>query len=131
MNIAETWLFLIAGYALTITIEIPILLLGLSKQVEVVDRIKLGFILTAITYPIVVLVLPSLIAVPLGYITYLVFAETFAPLAEIACFRILMKRKLFGRIDQDACVIAAANLCSFLIGWAFLGNWIQKAIQSL
>jgi len=129
MSAAELWWFLLFGYVATVAIELPILLLGLSKQTKVADRIKLGFILSAITYPIVVLVLPVLVAVPFGQLAYLGVAETFAPVAEIAAFRVFMKRPLLSGLDREALVILVANLASFLIGYAFLGRWIQQAIH--
>ena len=130
MSVAELWWFLIVGYVATVAIELPILIFGLSERTNVAERFKLGFILTGFTYPIVVLVLPVLISIPFGQLPYIVVAETFAPLAEIVCFRMLVKQKLFVGFDRDAFVILAANLCSFLIGWVFLSDLILKTIQS-
>lgn len=129
MSATQLWWFLLYGYIATVAIELPILLVGLSKQTSFTDRIKLGFVLTAITYPIVVLVFPVLIWATMGHLAYLLVAETFAPLTEIVCFRMLVKRKLFKGWDRDAWVILVANLCSFFIGWIFLGEWLRKTIQ--
>jgi len=130
MSATELFWFMAVGYVATVAIEIPILLLGLSKQVRFADRIKLGLILTGFTYPIVVLVLPVLVGASFGHLAYLVVAETFAPLAEIAGFRILSERKLLAGLDRDALTVLVANLCSFLIGHWFLANRIQQWVQS-
>ena len=52
--------FLPFGYLLTILIETPILLLGLSSKLSTKQRLLCGAWLTACTYPIVVLVLSTL-----------------------------------------------------------------------
>jgi len=90
------WRFLVIGYLLTIAIETPILLVGLSRGHSFARRLFAGLWLTACTYPIVVLVLP-LVVPPLfadpqhGEWTYLAVAETFAPLAECVLFSQLVK----------------------------------------
>ena len=55
----------------------------------------------------------------------------YAPLAEILFFRFITKQNLLTRPDRDALAIIAANLCSFLIGKAFLGRLILDAVRSL
>ena len=75
----ELWRFLPVGYLFTVLIEAPILLLGLSPRHSMRRRLLAGFWLTACTYPIVVLVLPLLIA---DRTVYLSVAEVFAPFAE-------------------------------------------------
>src|SRR5439155_26613476 len=55
------WLFLIIGYPVTIAIETPILLLGLSPRHPMSRRLFAGIWLTACTYPIVVLIMPPLL----------------------------------------------------------------------
>ncbi len=50
----ELWAFLPWGYLLTVLIEIPILLFGLSSSHRPAKRLIAGFWLTACTYPIVV-----------------------------------------------------------------------------
>lgn len=91
------WRFLVIGYLLTIAIEAPILLVGLSRGHSFARRLFAGVWLTACTYPIVVLVLP-LVVPPLftnpeaGDWAYLAVAETFAPAAECLLFSLLIKR---------------------------------------
>ena len=48
------------GYLLTVVVELPVLLVGLSRRHSIRDRILAGLALTAFTYPIVVCVLRSL-----------------------------------------------------------------------
>ena len=85
MSSSALWRFLPFGYLLTILIETPILLLGLSKRHSVKRRLLAGLWLTACTYPIVVLVLPPLFE-SRSRAAYLVAAETFAPVAECILF---------------------------------------------
>ena len=106
MSPAELWRFLPLGYFVTILIETPILLIGLSKRHSLKRRIFAGVWLTACTYPIVTLVLP-LLFVNATRFTYLVVAETFAPVAECA---------LFWLAWQDFATIMIANLASFSVG---------------
>src|SRR5262245_42401925 len=90
------WRFLVLGYLLTIAIETPILLVGLSRGHSLARRLFAGAWLTACTYPIVVLVLPLVIS-PLfeshetSDWVYLAVAETFAPVAECLLFSMLVK----------------------------------------
>jgi hypothetical protein len=108
--------FLLVGYPITIAIETPILLLGLSSRHHFSRRLFCGIWLTACTYPVVVLVLPVLIR---DRSWYLLVAETFAPVAECALFWLAFgdSRELFRRsMWQDLGVIVLANLCSFGFG---------------
>jgi hypothetical protein len=115
------WHFLLPGYLLTIAIETPILLIGLSRPHSLGRRLFAGIWLTACTYPIVVLVLPLLLQ---ERWVYLLVAETFAPVAECALFAAAFHAgsNLQGssRI-RDLLVITLANLASFGIG--LLLNW--------
>lgn len=112
----QAWQWLLPFYLMTVAIETPILLVGLSRRHSLRDRFIAGLWLTACTYPIVFIVLPPLL-LPYGRSSYLLVAETFAPLAECMLFRLA-----FGvgksRLDQwrDYAVIVAANLASFGIG---------------
>lgn len=113
------WQFLWVGYPLTVAIELPILLIGLSRMHAMRTRVLAGFWLTACTYPIVVLVLPLLIT---DRALYLLVAETFAPLAECAIFTLaLQPREMAMSLrGRDWAAIVIANLASFLIGaWIF------------
>jgi hypothetical protein len=114
---AELWAFLPRGYLLTVLIETPILLIGLSSTHPISRRVIAGLWLTACTYPIVVLVLPLTVGPSLGYFGYLVIAESFAPLAECLLFRAAYPVPASRSASiQDILVIIAANLGSFVIG---------------
>jgi hypothetical protein len=121
---AELWRFLPFGYLLTIAIETPILLVGLSARHPKRRRLVAGIWLTACTYPIVILVLPLLL-IRYSPTLYIVVAETFAPLAECLLFWLA-----FGTREKsmwrDFAAIVIANLASFLIGeilnaWSWFG----------
>ena len=85
MSPSELWRFLPLGYLLTILIETPVLLIGLSSRHSFKRKLFAGVWLTACTYPIVTLVLPLLFS-PDSRTPYLIVAETFAPVAECALF---------------------------------------------
>ena len=118
MSPSDLWRFLPFGYLFTILIETPVLLIGLSKRHSIKRRLIAGIWLTACTYPIVVLVLPPLF-VNTSRPTYLIVAETFAPVAECILFWLA-----YGRTEElenksvwrDFATIIIANLASFLLG---------------
>ena len=118
MSPSELWRFLPFGYLLTILIETPILLFGLSQRHSIKRRMLAGVWLTACTYPIVTLVLPLLLVNSTRTI-YLLVAETFAPVAECILFWLA-----FGNTSEvgkssmwrDFIAIVVANLASFLVG---------------
>jgi hypothetical protein len=117
------------GYMLTVAIEAPILLAGLSRRHRLGHRLFAGLWLTATTYPVVWLVLPPLFE---DRWLFLTVAETFAPLAECALFWLA-----FGNAEprsraatiRDAAAIVLANLLSFGLGEVFtrtIGwDWIR------
>jgi hypothetical protein len=114
---ANLWKFLVIGYPLTIAIETPILLLGLSPRHRVARRLFSGIWLTACTYPIVVLVLPPLL-MP-DRTLFLWVAETFAPAAECTLFWLAFgerKEWLRRSMLRGFAVITLANLSSFAFG---------------
>lgn len=128
MSPNELWLFLPFGYLLTIFIETPILLIGLSRRHSLKRKVLAGVWLTACTYPIVTLVLPLLFS-PDSRTAYLLVAEIFAPVAECVLFWLA-----FGNTSEvgksgmwrDFFAIIAANLASFGIGeilnaWGWFG----------
>lgn len=133
MSMSTLWLLLIFGYILTVLIEIPVLLFGLSSRYSPSETIINGLLLTAFTYPIVVMVLPAVFT-GMGIQSrglYLAVAETFAPVAEVLLFRYLTSQSMRFRPDRDAAVIVAANLASFLLGEAGLSSWLYQMVQSL
>ncbi len=119
---------MLKGYLFTIGIETPILLIGLSPRHSYARRLFCGVWLTACTYPIVWLVLPTLFDMRTQRGWYLAVAETFAPGAECAIFWAAFgtreewnKRSMW----RDLIVIAIANLASFGLGeWFNVMGWI-------
>ena len=118
MSSSDLWRFLLIGYPFTILIEKPVLLFGLSKRHSITRRLFAGIWLTACTYPIVVLVLPLILA-GASRMVYLAVAETFAPVAECALFwSAYGKKEELGKSSmwQDFATIVVANLASFIAG---------------
>lgn len=118
VSLDRLWVFLPFGYLLTILIETPVLLLGLSPKISFKQKLWCGVWLTACTYPIVVLVLPA-IFLDYSRSLYLVVAETFAPVAECVLFWLAFRNKnLLETNDWIRCFIAIvlANLTSFGFG---------------
>ena len=113
----ELWAFLPGGYLLTIAIEIPILLIGLSPSHPRDRRLIAGCWLTACTYPIVILVLPWMVGTRWGYAAYLAVAETFAPVAECLLFRAAFPIPSHRTAAlRDMAAIVVANIVSFVVG---------------
>src|SRR6188472_2363351 len=94
LPVGQLWYFLPFGYLLTILIETPILLLGLAPKLSFRQKLLCGIWLTACTYPIVVLVLPTLMN---GFLRwqYLAIAETCAPVGECFIFWLAFRSKSF------------------------------------
>ena len=112
------WLFLPVGYLVTILIETPVLLFGLSPKLSFRQKMLCGIWLTACTYPIVVLVLPALL-MDHSRNLYLIVAEIFAPAGECLFFWLAFRaRGIFETKDwlRSFAAIVAANLASFGIG---------------
>ncbi len=112
------WAFLPIGYLVTILIETPILVAGLSRKLTLRQRLLCGIWLTACTYPIVVLVLPA-IFFGQSRALYLLVAEIFAPVVECVLFWAVFRGRgsLVCR-DWLRCFIAivVATLASFGFG---------------
>jgi hypothetical protein len=118
LPISELWYFLPFGYLLTILIETPILLLGLSTKLTFRQKALCGIWLTACTYPIVVLVLPTIFFGQPRW-QYLAVAETFAPVGECIIFWLAFRGK--GLLEmtgwfRSLAAIVIANLASFGVG---------------
>lgn len=117
MPISDLWCFLPIGYLVTILIETPILLFGLTRKLTLKQRVLCGVWLTACTYPIVVIVLPTLFY---GYsrTSYLIVAEIFAPIAECIIFWFAFRGRDFVSSDwiRSLVAIVVANLASFGLG---------------
>ncbi len=131
MSPIELWHFLPLGYLFTISIETPILLVGLSSRHSLRRRLLAGIWLTACTYPIVTLVLPLLL-VNKSRAFFLIVAEIFAALAECVLFWLAFgSREELGKgsMWRDLVSIVVANLASFLAGevlnaWHWFG-WLN------
>lgn len=108
-------IFLIVGYVATVAIEGPILWYGLSASHSKIARLTAAFWLTACTYPIVVLVVPS-IDLSQSRGGYLLVAESFAVLGECLLFTVLFPVESLRSRLRDVSVVAIANLTSFLLG---------------
>lgn len=109
-------LLMLFGYAVTVAVETAVLAVGLSRRHPRRVRLVAAAWLTACTYPVVWLVLPSLLA---DRTAYLIAAETFAPGAECALFSLAF----VGRLDpdrrattRDMVAVVLANLASFAVG---------------
>jgi hypothetical protein len=128
MSPSELWRFLPVGYLLTILVETPVLVFGLSRRHPLRRKLFAGVWLTACTYPIVTLVLPLLFE-SYSRALYLLVAETFAPVAECGLFWLAFDEKEYlGKlcIWRDFAAIIVANLASFAIGevmnsWGWFG----------
>ncbi len=114
LPLGDLWYFLPFGYLLTILIETPILLLGLSPHVTFKQRLLCAVWLTACTYPIVVLVLPTLFYGDPRWL-YLTVAETFAPVAECVLFWLAFRGREIEWVRSFVAIVIA-NLASFGVG---------------
>jgi len=128
MTPSELWRFFPIGYLVTIAIETPILVVGLSKRHSVRRRFFAGIWLTACTYPIVTLVLPLVLS-DYSRRRFLAVAEVFAPVVECLLFWLAFEWRSGARqkqIARDFAVIIIANLASFGLGevlnaWQWFG----------
>lgn len=128
MTPSELWRFFPVGYLVTISIETPILIVGLSKTHSVRRRLFAGIWLTACTYPIVTLVLPLVLSA-YSRRTFLAVAEVFAPVVECFLFWVAFEWKSGAtkkQVARDYAVIVIANLASFAAGevlnaWQWFG----------
>lgn len=114
LPLGDLWYFLPFGYLLTILIETPILLLGLSSKLTFKQKLLCGVWLTACTYPIVVLVLPTIFLGEPRWL-YLLVAETFAPAAECFLFWLAFRGRELEWV-RSLTSIVIANLASFGVG---------------
>lgn len=112
------WLFFPIGYLLTIAIETPFLIFGLSPKLSLKQKLLCGIWLTACTYPIVVLVLPAAMQ-DFSRGAYLAVAESFAHFGECVIFWLAFRgREDFEIKDwiRSFIAILLANFASFMIG---------------
>src|SRR5436190_14758316 len=106
LPIRELWYFLPFGYLLTILVETPILLVGLSPKISFKQKLLCGIWLTACTYPIFILVLPTLLnGFPRRH--YFTVAETFARTGEAFIFWLAFRsRSFFSNTVWPGCLFA-------------------------
>ena len=114
LPLGDLWYFLPFGYLLTILIETPVLLLGLSSKLTFKQKLLCGVWLTACTYPIVVLVLPTIFLGEPRWL-YLLVAETFAPVGECLLFWLAFRGRELEWV-RSLTAIVIANLASFGVG---------------
>jgi hypothetical protein len=125
LDMGQLWGFLPRGYLITVAIETPVLLVGLSRTHSWSRRVVAGFWLNACSYPIVIIVLPALLGT--NSPAYLPVAETFAPVCECTLFALAFHTAALSRRDriQDLITITLANLASFLGGmWLAHIGWL-------
>jgi hypothetical protein len=130
MTPSELWRFFPIGYLVTIAVETPILVIGLSKQHSLRRRFFAGVWLTACTYPVVTLVLPLVLS-DFSRRTFLAVAEIFAPVVECLLFWLAFEWRSGAterQVTRDFIVIVISNLASFGVGeilnaWQWFG-WI-------
>ncbi len=115
LPLGDLWYFLPFGYLFTILIETPILLLGLGRRFSFKQKLFAGIWLTACTYPIVVIVLPTIFAGSPRWL-YLTVAEVFAPVAECVIFWLAFRGTDGVNWMRSFFVIILANLASFGLG---------------
>ena len=105
---------------LTILIETPVLLVGLSPRHSLGRRLFAGVWLNACSYPIVFFVIPQIYDQVNQRVPYLIVAEIFAPLCEclLFWFAFLKDDKSAGKgvFVRDMATIVIANLASFGVG---------------
>jgi hypothetical protein len=119
LDLSQIIFLTVRGYILTILIETPVLVLGLSARHSMRDRLFAGIWLTACSYPVVALVIPYFVDPFSNRLIYLSLAETFAPLSECLLFWWAFgnRAELGSRsMYRDLAVVILANLCSFGFG---------------
>jgi len=136
MSMGTLWLLLIFGYLLTILIELPVLICGLSSKYSSLETIVNGFLLTALTYPVVVMVLPAIFTGMAEWGSTVeqrtLPLQRRSPLLPKCCsFDISTAQSLIARPDRDAAVIVTANRASFLLGEAGLSRWLAETVQGI
>jgi hypothetical protein len=119
------WSFLPIGYCVSVAVETPILMVGLSPAHPLRRRFLAGLWLTACTYPIFILVLPYCFS---SRDIYLAVGETFAASAECALFLAAFgcRDRDWTAVWRDCAVIVLANLASFAVGeWMHAHGWFE------
>jgi len=118
---AELESFFVVGYLTTVLIEACVLVPGLAGSVPIRERLLFSALLTAFTYPFVVIVFPLWLNSH-GRLVTLIVAETFAPMAEVFLLRFAINQPLRSRLDRNAVAVITANVVSFGVGELFLSE---------
>ncbi len=119
MSASQFILHALFGYVLGVFVETLVLLVALSPRHGWRRRLFAGLWLTSCTYPIVILVLPLCPFLSESRMTYLLVAETFAPVAECGFFWAAFHRpdpSSRASLVRDCAAILAANVLSFGVG---------------
>jgi hypothetical protein len=121
---ADLWRWLPVGYAFSVAVETPVLLLLLSPRHPLRARLFAGAWLTACTYPAFILSLSQ--AFPDDRLTYMLVGETLVPIAECLLFWAAFGTReltFSASMWRDFAAVTAANLASFLGGEAVRALW--------
>ncbi|HYV36535.1 MAG TPA: hypothetical protein VE988_12560 [Gemmataceae bacterium] len=117
--------WLLVGYCISVAIETPVLMVGLSRDHPLMRRFLSGLWLTACTYPVFILALPELIP---ERNLYLAVGETLVAVAECSVFLAAfgLKDRNWLAVSQDCLAIVLANLASFGLGeWMHMHGWFE------
>lgn len=102
------------GYILSLVVELPVLVLGLSPSHKLNEKVLAGLWLTACTYPAFSWVFPSFIHEPV-LLTFV--REAYAALGEAFLFWLAFVKLAGGTsLRRDILVVILANVLSFLFG---------------
>lgn len=119
----DLWRLMPIYYLLTIAIETPVLCVGLSKQHPLLRCLLAGVWLTACTYPMVWLVVPTLFDPGEERIAYLAVAESIAHFGECLLFYIAFRP--LQNFWRDMAAVFIANLASFGVG-----EWLNVLVNN-
>ncbi len=115
-----TWTrMVVMGYLLTISIETPVLVVGLGNRYSMKEKLFAGAFLTGFSYPFVAVFFPLIWNPYTQYSIYVTVSEIFAPLSECLLFALLFQRRktLRGREKvMDLVIVVLANLVSYVSG---------------
>jgi hypothetical protein len=118
--------YFLTAYAITISVETPVLLVGLSTRHKIAVKFLAGIWLTACTFPLLSLVLPVLMD-PFGNrFAYVAVGETLVIAGEIGLFWLAFVAAtpwISKSMARDAAAIILANIASFAFGL-----WLSKGL---
>lgn len=121
MPVEQLIFYAVRGYILTVLLETPVLIGGLSKRYTIKEKIFASIWLNACSYPLVSLVIPFFIDPFRERLLYLLVAETVAPASECCLFWFAFANgkacnRLAGSSSRDLVAVVLANLFSFGVG---------------